>query len=115
MCISSFETRDVMDSIVEIQSTINDTIHSNFSSNDFNVEEQLAVETARSNFKSFAISTIKNCAVLFVGCALATIAVFIAIIVYYKLQPRNESQNYASITSTIDLKVSKDLLSIGKY
>ena len=91
------------------------TFNSNFSSDDFNVEEQLAVETARSNFNSLTISTIKNCAVLFVGCALVTIAVFIAIIIYYKLQPWNETKNYASYNSTIDLKVSTDLPSIGKY
>ena len=91
------------------------TLQSNFSSDDFNVEEQLAVETARSNFNSFAISTIKNCTVLFVGCALATIAAIIAINIYYKLEPRNESLEYASFDSTIDLKVSTDRPVIGKY
>ena len=91
------------------------TVNSNFSTDDFDVQKQLALETAQSNFNSFAISTIKNCAVVFVGCVLATIAVFIAINIYYKLQPRNELQNYASINSTIDLKVSKDLPSTGKY
>ena len=91
------------------------TFNSNFSSDNFNVEEQLAVETARSNFNSFAISAIKNLSVLFVGCALATIAAIIAINIYYKLEPRNESQNYASFDSTIDLKVSTDRPFIGKY
>ena len=93
------------------------TVDTNFTSDEFNVEKQLALETKRSNSNSRTISKMKNIAFILVGCALVILAVVISINIYFRFKSVNETEDVMTISfsSTIQPKTTSHLHSQGNY
>ena len=106
---SNVKVRPTLNSFKSFES--DDTVDTNFTSEVFNVEKQLALETNRTNSNSRTISKMKNIAFVLVGCALFILAVVISINIYFRFKSVNETEDGMTITfsSTIQPKITTHL------
>ena len=103
---SNVKVRPKLNSLKSFES--GDTVDTNFESDEFNVEKQLALETKRSNPNSHTISKMKNIAFILVGCAFVILAAVISINIYFRFKSVNETGDAMTISfsSTIQPKTT---------